>query len=77
MHVPKMLTIDGAAKEFDLPKHFIRQVVLDKRVVYVKAGRKYLINAEKFAEWLNSGEQEGDAPGHRPQHVSGSIRCLS
>ena len=45
MQKPKMLTIAQTAKEFNLPKNFIRQAVLDGRIVHVKAGKKHLINA--------------------------------
>ena len=56
MQKPKMLTIAQTAKEFNLPKNFIRQAVLDGRIVYVKAGKKHLINAQKVEEWLNAGD---------------------
>jgi len=34
-----MLTIKQTAKMFGLPKNFIRQAVLDGRIVHVKAGK--------------------------------------
>ena len=60
MKLPKMLTIKETATVFGLPFNFVRRAVLDNRIVYVKAGKKYLINAEKFAEWLNAGEQPAE-----------------
>ena len=57
MQTPKMLTIEQTAKAFNLPKNFIRQAVLDGRIVHVKAGKKHLLNAEKVAEWLNAGDK--------------------
>jgi len=56
MHTPKMLTITQTAKAFGLPKNFIRQAVLDGRIVHVKAGKKHLINVQKVEEWLNAGD---------------------
>ena len=56
MQTPKMLTIEQTAKVFNLPKNFIRQAVLDGRIVHVKAGKKHLINAQKVEEWLNAGD---------------------
>ena len=58
MQKPKMLTIAQTAKEFNLPKNFIRQAVLDGRIVHVKAGKKHLINAQKVEEWLNAGDNQ-------------------
>ena len=55
--VPVMKTIEETARYFGLPKHFCRRAVLEGKVVYVRTGKKYLINIEKFAEWLNTGEQ--------------------
>ena len=54
--LPQMRTIAQIASSFGLAKHFVRQSVVSGKVVHVKAGKKYLINAEKFAEWLNNGE---------------------
>jgi len=56
MQAPKMLTIAQTAKLFNLPKNFIRQAVLDGRIVHVKAGKKHLINVQKVEEWLNAGD---------------------
>jgi len=56
MQTPKMLTIEQTAKAFNLPKNFIRQAVLDGRIVHVKAGKKHLINVQKVEEWLNTGD---------------------
>jgi len=67
----KMMTIDETAAEFGLARHFVRQAVLGSKVVHVKAGKKYLINREKFAEWLNNGEQN-----EQPEQPQGVIRRL-
>ena len=62
MQTPKMLTIEQTAKAFNLPKNFIRQAVLDGRIVHVKAGKKHLINAQKVEEWLNTGDSPTTVP---------------
>ena len=62
MQTPKMLTIEQTAKAFGLPKNFIRQAVLDGRIVHVKAGKKHLINAQKVEEWLNAGDSPTTVP---------------
>jgi len=69
---PRMQTINEVAREFGLARHFVREKVLRGEVVYVCAGKKYLINAEKFAEWLNQGEQARE-PG---SITAGKIRHL-
>ena len=60
--LPQMLTIEQTAKAFNLPKNFIRQAVLDGRIVHVKAGKKHLINAQKVEEWLNAGDTPTTVP---------------
>jgi len=62
MQTPKMLTIEQTAKMFGLPKNFIRQAVLDGRIIHVKAGKKHLINAQKVEEWLNAGDSPTTVP---------------
>ena len=66
---PKMRTINEIAAEFGLARHFVRQAVLQKRVVHVRAGKKYLLNRQSFAEWLETGEPT-------PQPETGIIRKL-
>ncbi len=51
---PRMETIKATAKLFGLPEHFIRQKVISGEIVSVKAGCKYLVNVDRFAEYLNS-----------------------
>lgn len=56
--LPQMRTINQIATEFGLARHFVRQAVLNGKVVHVKSGKKFLINADAFAKWLNVGEGE-------------------
>lgn len=51
---PRMETIQKTAKLFGLPEHFVRQKVLSGEIVAVNAGRRYLVNVDKFAEYLNN-----------------------
>ena len=57
LEIPRMLTIQGAAKLFDLPEHsvrtFARQDQAGARLFTVMIGKKYLINAERFTAYLN------------------------
>ncbi len=55
LKIPTMLTIKETAEMFKLPIHFVRQKVNSGEVVAVRAGRKILVNAEKFADYLNIG----------------------
>lgn len=54
MSIPRMETIKETAKLFNLPEYFVRQKVSCGEVVAVKAGKKYLVNIDKFAEYLNN-----------------------
>ena len=61
---PRMETIKATAELFGLPVYFVRQKVASGEVVAVRAGRKFLVNIERFGEYLNnsriapvSGEQ--------------------
>ena len=52
--IPNMKNIKDTAKLFGLPEHFVRRKVLDGEIVAVRAGKRYLVNVDKFAEYLNS-----------------------
>jgi excisionase family DNA binding protein len=48
-----MYTLRQAAKATGLSYEHIRKLCLQEKIVYVKAGSKYLVNMEKLADYLN------------------------
>lgn len=56
--VPRMETIANTAKIFGLPVYFVKTKVLSGEIVAVKAGRKTLVNVDKFADYLNNNKIE-------------------
>ncbi len=54
MSIPRMETIKKTAELFNLPEYFVRQKVSCGEVVAVKAGKKYLVNVDRFADYLNN-----------------------
>lgn len=72
LKVPTMLTIKETSKRTGLAEHYIRRLVWENKVVFVKAGQKYLINLEKLIERLNEGET---AQPERPKGY-GTIRPI-
>ena len=59
MQIPKMVSLAEASKESGLSYDFIRKLCLQNKIVYVRAGVKYLINWDKLVEFLNQGEKNG------------------
>lgn len=57
MTVPRMVGITEASKQTGLSYDFIRKLCLQDKIVYVRAGVKYLINLDKLLEFLNQGER--------------------
>lgn len=57
MTVPKMVGITEASRQTGLSYDFIRKLCLQDKIVYVRAGVKYLINLDKLLEFLNQGEK--------------------
>ncbi len=60
MVIPRMMTIKETAEITHLPQHFIRQLVLQKKIVFIRAGTRYLINLERLIDYLNTGDIEAD-----------------
>lgn len=54
LKIPHMETIKRTAEIFGLPVHFVRCKVASGEVVAVRAGRRFLVNVDKFAEYLNT-----------------------
>lgn len=72
--VPTMLGIKETAERTGLSEHYIRTLVWAKKIVYVYTGRKYLINYEKFIDFLNRGDEE-QAKQHDTPHL-GVVKAL-
>lgn len=58
LDVPCMVTINEAAQIVKLAKYHIRQLVLQGKIRYVKAGRKYLLNLDSLVNYLKNGDTE-------------------
>ncbi|MCA5964217.1 excisionase family DNA-binding protein [Blautia producta] len=56
-----MLTIQQAADETGLSYGCIRKWCLEKRIVFVRSGKKYLINMDRLGDYLNGESEEGGA----------------
>lgn len=52
--VPRMESIPITAKIHGLPVNLVRQKVLSGEVPAIRAGRKILVNVDKFTEYLNN-----------------------
>ena len=60
-----MMTINELAEHTGLAKHFVRQLALQNKIVHVRAGRKILINYERFIDYLNTGEMPQEQPSQK------------
>ena len=54
--LPRMRTIRAAAAETGLAEYFVRQLVKQGKIRYVKAGKKFLVNLDSLISYLNEGE---------------------
>jgi len=54
--VPRFGTINECAKMTGLSKFHVRQLVLQSKVKYIRAGTKYLINVGNLVDYLNNGD---------------------
>ncbi|WP_312615114.1 MULTISPECIES: DNA-binding protein [Oscillibacter] len=60
--IPRMRSIMEVSSETGIPYHTIRQWCLEKRIVHIKAGNKYLVNLDRFIDFLNTGDANGGRP---------------
>ena len=55
MSVPRMLTINECAKEFEgtgLTAYRLRQLALTNQIINIRAGKKILIKRKEFEEFI-------------------------
>lgn len=55
--MPTMLPIKKAAEETGLSYAYIRKLCLEGKIVFVRSGNKFFVNMNKFAEYLNKGDE--------------------
>ncbi|MBC5656903.1 DNA-binding protein [Clostridium sp. TF06-15AC] len=51
-----MVTIKEASEKTGISYNRLRCLCLEKKIVYITAGCRYLINFEKLVEYLNNGD---------------------
>lgn len=59
LKIPTMVTIREASRRTGVSYDFIWKLCRSNQIVFVKAGTKYLVNLEKFVEFLNGGQPYG------------------
>ena len=52
--IPEMLTVKDTAKRFGIAENAIRQKAKNGEIVVIPIGKKILVNADKFIEYLNT-----------------------
>ena len=60
MNLPRVRTLREAAAESGLTYHRLRLMCLQNKIVYVHAGRKFLVNMDSLAEYLQRGDGSGE-----------------
>ncbi len=53
--VPEMIPLREASSRTGLSYDFLRKLCLTGRIVFIRAGSKYLVNFGKLCEFLNEG----------------------
>lgn len=56
--IPEMITIKETASRTGLSYEFIRKLCLNNEIVFVKTGTRYLVNFNKFIDYLNEGRKD-------------------
>lgn len=51
--VPRMATIQEVAKKTGISEYAIRKLIKRNEIIYVKSGVKYLVNFDRFLDYLN------------------------
>lgn len=51
--VPNMVTVKELARLTHISEYAIRRLCATKQITYIKAGTKFLINYDRFIDYLN------------------------
>ena len=55
--VPEMWSITQTINNTGLSRRYLMQLISSQQIIYVRTGRKYLINAASLRDYLNSKPQ--------------------
>ena len=58
VRIPRMVPLQTLADESGIPYKALWLMCKQNKIVYIKSGNKYLVNVDKFVEFLNTGERE-------------------
>lgn len=59
--IPRMGSIKETAEAFGLPAHLIRMLIEDKKVAYIRAGKKkFYVNQDSLARYLETANLSDD-----------------
>lgn len=51
--IPEMLTLEQTSKRSGLSYDLLRKKCLNNEIVHIRSGRKFLVNWNKFVDYLN------------------------
>lgn len=54
--LPNMKSIKEMTQLTGLSYSFLRQLCLQNKIIHIRTGKKYLINYDRFIDYLNTGE---------------------
>lgn len=54
--LPNMKSIKEMVELTGLSYSFLRQLCMQNKIVHIRSGKKYLINYDRFIDYLNIGE---------------------
>ena len=57
LRIPRMLSIQALADECGFAYKTLWKLCKQDKIVHIRVGNKYLINFDKFIEYLNIGER--------------------
>ncbi len=59
--IPRMGSIKETAEIFNLPAHLVRMLIEDKKVAYIRAGKKkFYVNQDSLARYLETANLADD-----------------
>ena len=56
VQLPKMKTLKEMSELTGLPYAMLRNLCMQNKIVYIRTGKKYLINYDRFIDFLNQGQ---------------------
>jgi len=56
--IPVMLKVKQVSEKYNFSEYFVRNLIAQRKIVFVKSGSRFLVNEQSLIRFLNCGDAD-------------------